>query len=302
MSRLYGFADSIFSRTGYTSGKSEFSGIACSHLTKAMTMTPVSSSNELAPFLDRLADASTKAIMPHFRQGFSVDNKKDEGFDPVTVADRNGETAMRALINGTYPDHGILGEEHGGEKLDAENVWVLDPIDGTRAFITGLPTWGTLIGLRTGGRPSLGMMVQPYVGERFAGDGEHAWYHGPLGQQQLKTRACDTLASATIFTTTPAIFTDAERQAYDRVEASAQLARYGTDCYAYCMVAAGHGDAVIETGLQAYDIVALVPIIEGAGGAVTTWTGGSPADGGQILATGDPRLHDILLRELARPD
>ncbi|WP_305986782.1 histidinol-phosphatase [Roseibium sp. MMSF_3544] len=262
---------------------------------------PVSSPNELAPFLDRLADAATEAIMPHFRQGFTVDNKRDTGFDPVTIADKNGETAMRALINSSYPEHGILGEEHGPENLDAENVWVLDPIDGTRAFITGLPTWGTLIGLRTGGTASLGMMVQPYIGERFAGDKEHAWYKGPLGDRSLKTRACTRLQDATIFTTTPAIFTEAEREAYDRVEASVQLARYGTDCYAYCMVASGHGDAVIETGLQAYDIVALVPIIEGAGGVVTTWTGGSPSDGGQIVASGDPRLHEILLKELSRP-
>ncbi|MEM9629676.1 MAG: histidinol-phosphatase [Pseudomonadota bacterium] len=264
-----------------------------------MTTTPVSSSNEFAPFLDRLADAASEAIMPHFRSGFDVHNKWKDGFDPVTVADRNGETAMRSIINSTYPGHGILGEEHGPENLDAENVWVLDPIDGTRAFITGLPTWGTLIGLRTGGKPSLGMMVQPYIGERYGGDGETAWYQGPLGEKKLETRACNRVEEATIFTTTPAIFEDDERAAFDRIEASVQLSRYGTDCYAYCMVAAGHGDAVIESGLQAYDIVALVPIIEGAGGVVTTWTGGSPSDGGRILASGSPHLHEILLKELA---
>ncbi|GAB4520422.1 MAG: histidinol-phosphatase [Roseibium sp.] len=264
-----------------------------------MPSRPVSSSHEFAPFLDRLADAASEAIMPHFREGFDVHNKWQEGFDPVTIADRDGETAMRALINGTYPDHGILGEEHGPENLDAEHVWVLDPIDGTRAFITGLPTWGTLIGLTTGGRPSLGMMVQPYIGERFGGDCGAAWYHGPLGTRAVRSRACDRLRDATIFTTTPSLFNEAERQAFDRIESRVQLSRYGTDCYAYCMVACGHGDAVIEAGLQSYDIVALVPIIEGAGGVVTTWTGGSPADGGQIVASGDPRLHDILLRELA---
>ncbi|MET1412766.1 histidinol-phosphatase [Roseibium sp. HPY-6] len=262
--------------------------------------SPAKSSNPLAPFLDVLADAATQAIMPHFRQGFEVDNKKHTGFDPVTIADKNGETAMRTLINNTHPDHGILGEEHGPENLDAENVWVLDPIDGTRAFITGLPTWGTLIGLRTHSIPSLGMMVQPYVGERFAGDGARAWYHGPLGTKTLATRTCDTLQDATLFTTTPALFSEGERQAYDRIEATARLARYGTDCYAYCMVAAGHGDAVIESGLAPYDIVALVPIVEGAGGVVTTWTGGSPAEGGQIVASGSPRLHDLLLAELSK--
>ncbi|WP_299482784.1 histidinol-phosphatase [uncultured Roseibium sp.] len=258
------------------------------------------SSNPLAPFLDVLADAATQAIMPHFRQGFAIDNKWDTGFDPVTIADKNGETAMRALINSTHPDHGILGEEHGPENLDAENVWVLDPIDGTRAFITGLPTWGTLIGLRTSGVPSLGMMVQPYIGERFAGDGKSAWFHGPQGTRALATRTCDTLEDATLFTTTPALFSERERQAYDRIEGTARLARYGTDCYAYCMVAAGHGDAVIESGLAPYDIVALVPVVEGAGGVVTTWTGGSPSEGGQIVASGNPRLHDLLLTELSK--
>lgn len=265
-----------------------------------MTSEFVPSSNPFALFLDKLADAASAAIMPHFRQAFAVDNKWEDGFDPVTIADKNGETAIRALINADYPDHGILGEEHGPENLDAEHVWVLDPIDGTRAFITGLPTWGTLIGLRTNGTPKLGMMVQPYVGERYGGDCTTAWYKGPLGEKALQTRSCTRLEEATIFTTTPAIFSSQERAAFDRVEASTQLSRYGTDCYAYCMVAAGHGDAVIESGLQAYDIVALVPIIEGAGGVVTTWTGGSPADGGQIVASGDPRLHEIILAELAK--
>lgn len=264
-----------------------------------MSSQPVSGSHEFAPFLDSLADAASSAIMPHFRQGFDIDNKLETGFDPVTVADRNGETAMRALINSTYPEHGILGEEHGPENLGAEQVWVLDPIDGTRAFITGLPTWGTLIGLKTNGTPSLGMMAQPYVGERFAGDGQSAWYEGPLGTRTLRARPCTRLEDATIFTTTPALFNETERAAFDQVEARVRLSRYGTDCYAFCMLAGGHVDAVIETRLEAYDIVALVPIVEGAGGVVTTWTGGSPADGGQILASGDPRLHDILLRELA---
>lgn len=264
-----------------------------------MAATLASSAHPFASFLDQLADAAGQAIMPHFRQPFLVDNKLDSGFDPVTEADRKGEAVMRELINKTYPDHGILGEEHGPENLDADHVWVLDPIDGTRAFITGLPTWGSLIGLRSSGHPSLGMMLQPYIGERFAGDGETAWYRGPVSSGHLKTRPCAALGEATLFTTTPALFNESERAAFDSLEAAARLSRYGTDCYAYCMVAAGHGDAVIESGLQAYDIVALVPIVEGAGGVVTTWTGGSPAEGGQILASGDKRLHDILLTRLA---
>jgi len=254
----------------------------------------------LPEFLDKLADAAEKVTMPHFRSGHSVENKLAEGFDPVTIADREAEKAMRALINSQYPDHGILGEEYGTENGDAGKVWVLDPIDGTRAFITGLPTWGTLIGLTESGVPSLGMMAQPYVGERYAGDRTSAWYAGPLGNRTLKSRACSDIKNATIFTTTPALFTKAERVVYDEIEAEAQLARYGTDCYGYCMVAAGLADAVIESGLQAYDIVALVPIIEGAGGVVTSWTGGSPATGGRILASGDPELHEALLSRLTQ--
>lgn len=252
-----------------------------------------------AGFLERLSQEARAAIMPHFRSAFSVENKQEGGFDPVTIADRAGETAMRKLINAEFPEHGILGEEHGSENLHAEHVWVLDPIDGTRAFITGLPTWGTLIGLTTNGKPSLGMMAQPYVNKSYAGDCKTAWYQGPLGRMPLKTRACTTLADAVMFTTTPFLFKGAEREAYDAVERETRLARYGTDCYGYCMVAAGQADLVIESGLQPYDVVALAPIVEGAGGVMTTWTGGSPANGGQIVASGDARLHDIVLKKLA---
>ncbi len=253
----------------------------------------------LYPFLERLAAAAGEAILPHFRSNGAIENKLDGGFDPVTAGDRAGEAAMRTLINAEFAAHGILGEEYGNERIDAEHVWVLDPIDGTRSFITGLPTWGTLIGLKSGNWPSLGMMAQPYINEAYAGDGESAWYSGPIGTRQLKTRACATLSDAVLFTTTPRILKPLELEAYDRIEAEARLARYGTDCYAYCMVAAGLADLVIETGLQAYDIVALVPIIEGAGGVVTTWTGGSPVNGGRIVACGDKRLHEIVLKRLS---
>ena len=255
-------------------------------------------SHTYADFLDRLADAAEAAIMPHFRSGHDVENKLDSGFDPVTVADRAGEEAMRALINAEYPDHGILGEEHGAEKLDAENLWILDPIDGTRAFITGLPTWGTLIGLRTNGADGLGMMAQPYVRERYAGDGKSAWYAGPIGRRRLTTRACGRIADAVMLTTAPELFSASEQPVFDAVRDATTLTRFGTDCYGYCMVAAGMADLVIEAGLKAYDIAALVPIIEGAGGVVTTWSGNAPVDGGQILACGDPRLHEQVLRML----
>ncbi len=258
---------------------------------------------ELVTFLDVLADAAETAILPHFRLPLSVDNKLSQGFDPVTIADQAGEIEMRRLIKSHYPDHGILGEEYGSERLDAEHVWVLDPIDGTRAFISGLPTWGTLIGLKRDQKPSLGMMAQPYLGERFIGDGKTAWTaHKADGRarKQLTTRPCASLSDAVMFTTTPSLFTDEERPHYDKIEAATRLPRYGTDCYGYCMVAAGHADLVVEASLQPYDILALIPIIEGAGGVVTTWTGGSAAAGGRIIASGDPKLHDQALKELSR--
>ncbi len=255
---------------------------------------------DLTGFLDRLATAAAEAIMPHFRAGTAVATKETDRFDPVTVADRAAEQAMRALINRHYPSHGIVGEEFGSENSDAEFVWVLDPIDGTRSFITGLPVWGTLIGLKRAGEPMLGMMAQPFTGERFAGDGARAWYTGPGGARPMTSRACSSLAMASLFTTTPALFRKGtERAAYDRVETAARLARYGADCYAYCMVAAGNADLVIEAGLQPYDIVALIPILTGAGGAVTDWSGASAAGGGRVVASGDRRLHATVLEMLA---
>jgi histidinol-phosphatase len=237
--------------------------------------------------------------MPHFRAHPVVDNKDASGFDPVTAADRAAEAAMRRLIAETYPDHGIVGEEFGNQREDADYVWVLDPIDGTRAFIAGLPVWGTLIGLTFRGDPMLGMMAQPFTGERYAGDGETAWCTRAGTTETLNTRSCSSLAGATLFTTTPALFKGGVRRAYDRVENAVRLARYGCDCYAYCMVAAGHADIVIEPDLKPYDIVALIPIVTGAGGRVTDWQGGSAATGGNVVATGDPGLHDAVLARLA---
>jgi myo-inositol-1(or 4)-monophosphatase len=205
---------------------------------------------------------------------------------------------MRAVINREHPAHGIVGEEFGNEREDAEHVWVLDPIDGTRSFISGLPTWGTLIGLMRDGKPILGMMAQPFTGERFAGDTARAWYTGPGGARAIKTRPCRALGDASLFTTTPALFKGDDRAAYDRVEAAVRMPRYGYDCYAYCMVAAGNTDVVVEAGLQPYDIVALIPIIEGAGGRVTDWDGGSAANGGRVVASGDRRLHEQVLAKL----
>ncbi len=252
-----------------------------------------------AGFADRLADAAGAAILPHFRSRLSVENKEAAAFDPVTVADRAAEVAIRELVAAEHPDHGILGEEFGDDSGEAEHVWIVDPIDGTRAFISGLPVWGTLIGLMKAGRPHFGMMAQPFTGERFFGDGTTARYTGPGGPRALATRPCASLSEATLFCTTPALFSGAARAAYDRVEAAVRLARYGCDCYAYCMVAAGQVDLVIEDQLKIFDIMPLIPVIEGAGGVVTSWTGGPAVSGGKVVASGDARVHDEALRLLA---
>ncbi len=256
---------------------------------------------DFSQFVNELATRSGQAILPFFRSSISADDKSRGGaFDPVTEADRAGEVAMRQLIRRTFPTHGIIGEEFGAEAEDAEYVWVLDPIDGTRAFIAGLPTWGTLIGLNRHGTPAFGMMHQPFTGERYFGDGAGATYRGPGGERRLRVRPCASLKDVVMATTSPRLFTGETLRAYDRVESVARLARYGTDCYAYCMLAAGQIDLVIEAGLKPYDIVALIPIIEGAGGIVTAWDGGSAANGGSIIAAGDRRIHAAAVELLSR--
>ena len=256
---------------------------------------------DFAHFVNELATLSGKAILPFFRTSLAAEDKSHGGsFDPVTEADRAGEAAMRQLIKRTFPTHGIVGEEFGVENENAEYVWVLDPIDGTRAFISGLPTWGTLIGLTRNGAPAFGMMHQPFTGERFFGDTGRATFRKDGVEKTLRTRHCERLEDAVLSTTTPRLFTGKEQAAYERVEEKTRLARYGCDCYAYCMVAAGYMDLVIENGLKPYDIAALIPIIEGAGGIVTTWDGQSAAKGGNIVAAGDKRVHAAALELLNR--
>lgn len=249
-------------------------------------------------FVDSLAAASAETILPFFRTAMTIENKSDGGFDPVTAADRAAENAMRALIRDNFPDHGIVGEEFGSERTDAEYVWVLDPIDGTKSFMTGMPVWGTLIALTRFGEPVFGIMNQPFTRERFSGDGQATRYSGPAGKRALNTRRCRSLSDAIVMTTSPLLMSDEERAAFGRVEARAKLSRYGGDCYAYCMLAAGHVDLVIECGLKPYDILPLIPIIAGAGGVVTTWDGGSAAGGGRVVASGDKRMHAAALEIL----
>ncbi len=255
---------------------------------------------DFTAFVDQLASVSGDTILPFFRTALAVENKKPGGFDPVTAADRAAENAMRTLIRRSFPDHGIIGEEYGEERADAEYVWVLDPIDGTKSFIAGMPAWGTLIGLTRFGEPVFGMMHQPFTRERFSGDGEAAHYRGPAGERDLHVRSCANLNDAVLYTTSPRLMNQADRTAFGRVEEAVRLSRYGGDCYAYCMLAAGQIDLVIETELKPYDILPLLPIIAGAGGIVTSWENDLPLAGGRIVAAGDARVHKAALEMLNR--
>jgi len=251
---------------------------------------------DFGAFIDELATVSGDAIKPFFRTSLGVEDKSCGGtFDPVTAADRVAEQAMRTLIREKFPAHGIVGEEFGPERSDAEFVWVLDPIDGTKSFISGMPAWGTLIALTRLGRPVFGMVHQPFIGERFSGDGLAAAYRGPAGNRVLRARPCPVLAEAVLYTTSPRLMSVTDRTIFARVEEAVRLSRYGGDCYSYCMLAAGHVDLVIETELKPHDIAALIPIISGAGGIVTTWNGKAPESGGRIVAAGDRRIHAAVL-------
>lgn len=261
-------------------------------------MTPSRPATEtLVAFAHELADRSGQVILPYFRQSIAVDNKLGgAGFDPVTAADRAAEEVIRAGILERYPDHGIVGEELGTANAHSALAWVIDPIDGTRSFMMGMQTWGTLIGLRYEGKPLIGMMNQPFTGERFWSDDSAAHYAGPGGPRRLATRPCPALDHAILGSTHPDLFRDAgQLEAFTRVKSRVRMARYGGDCLGYCLLAMGQVDLVIEANLQSYDIAALVPIIERAGGVVTTWTGGDAQHGGSIIAAGDPRLHQAAL-------
>ena len=266
---------------------------------------------DFAAFVERLAQVSGEVILPFFRSTIGAEDKSRGGvFDPVTEADRAAEGSMRRLIGQTFPAHGVIGEEYGLDRPDAEYVWVLDPIDGTKSFISGMPTGHADPELMHLGRPVYGMMAQPFTRERFCGDGKRsrlrtlAMSHGDAPPSEwttrtLHTRPCASLSEATLATTSPLLIRDdADREAYWRVERKVRLPRYGGDCYAYCALAAGFVDLVVETNLKPHDVVALAPIIEGAGGVITTWDGEDAAKGGRILAAGDQRVYDEARRLL----
>ncbi len=254
---------------------------------------------DFTAFIDALATASGETVLPYFRTMLSIENKNaGRDLDPVTEADRSAEAVMRRMIKDSFPQHGIVGEEFGAEREDAEYVWVLDPIDGTKSFIAGFPIWGTLVALTHRGAPVYGMMHQPFIGERFSGDNGAARYRGPSGDRKLSVRRCASLAEATLFTTSPRLMKDHDRERFSHVESQVRLSRYGGDCYAYCMLAAGHLDLIIETELKPYDVAALVPIVTGAGGIITTWEGAPAQNGGRIVVAGDRRVHEGALKIL----
>ncbi len=253
----------------------------------------------LVQFACSLADVAGETILPYFRRSIVIDNKLDNGdFDPVTVADRNAESAMRELIERHYPLHGIFGEEFGQTKSQCGLTWVLDPIDGTRAFISGLPVWGVLIALFDGAQPIIGIMDQPFTGERFIASGSKSVSVHRGVESVLKTRQCENLAAATMMSTAPDMFTESEFVVQQQLGKQVNLLRYGGDCYAYSMLASGHIDLVVESDLSAYDIQALIPIVQNAGGVVTDWLGGSAVNGGQVLAAATPALHAQALSVL----
>jgi histidinol phosphatase-like enzyme (inositol monophosphatase family) len=268
-----------------------------------MTALAASRLAELEAFLIELNRATAAHILPLFRAAHGLRDKGRPGaFDPVTEADVGAERIIRAMIAQRYPQHGVIGEELGEDRPDAEFVWVLDPVDGTRAFIAGLPTWCTLIGLRWQGRPVLGSIGQPYVGELYLGHAGGSRLISRDGERALAVRACPTMAQAVIATTDPEGCFDApERRAWSQVRAAARLARTGCDAYAFAQVAAGCMDLALEAGLKAWDIEAIIPVIEGAGGVVADWRGEPLGrDGGQVAAAGD-RACLAAAVELLRP-
>ena len=256
---------------------------------------------DLVAFAHRLADASGTVIRPYFRQRIEVSHKQGKhAFDPVTEADRGAEKALRDLIGRERPDDAILGEEFGETKGTSGYRWVLDPVDGTRAFITGRHEWGSLIALEDKDVPVLGILDQPVLGERFVGVGGTAHLVQAGQRTPLKTRACATLSDAILCATDPAdYFSHPELAAFARVKDKVRMTRYGGDCYLFAALALGFVDLVIEAGFNAWDAAALIPIVEGAGGVMTSWDGGSCASGKTILAAGDKRIHAEAMKLLA---
>lgn len=241
------------------------------------------------------AEAAAAHTLPLFRTGLGVDNKLSEGFDPVTEADRSAETAIRAVIAEHFPDHAVIGEEWGSSG-DSPYSWIIDPVDGTRAFITGVPVWGTLIGFAHEGVAVAGLMSQPFIGETFLAVPGRSTYRRGSVTVPNRTSGQTELAPSRVFTTTPSLFRTPELMSkWKAIEAATRLQRFGMDCYGYALMAAGHADIVIEPFLNTYDIAALVPIIQEAGGAIACWDGSEPTGGGDVVAAATPELLEKAL-------
>jgi myo-inositol-1(or 4)-monophosphatase len=243
----------------------------------------------------KLANAAGKVTLRSFRTHSAADHKGGDSFDPVTAADREAETVMRGILARECPNHGVAGEEFGSTGEGADYIWTLDPIDGTRAFILGLPMWGTLIGLQYRGKPLLGIMDQPFTGERFWSDERAAWHRGPKGLVQCKTRACGDLSQAMLGATTPDMFEGEDEARFNRLAKAVRMRRFGGDCYFYCMLALGYIDIVAEAKLKPFDIIPLIPIVEKAGGAVGRWDREGVPEGGRYIACGDPTILNSAL-------
>ncbi|PKP74223.1 MAG: histidinol-phosphatase [Alphaproteobacteria bacterium HGW-Alphaproteobacteria-6] len=265
-----------------------------------MTRISETQQDDLIATAHALADAARVETLAHFRSaGLAADNKETSHFDPVTVADRASERAMRAILAERRPDDAILGEEFGPTPGTSGLTWVLDPIDGTRSYLSGTPTWGVLISVADATGPLFGLIDQPFIGERFAGGFGLAEVKGPMGLLPLRVRAPRPLSEAILFTTFPEVGTPADGAAFTRVKAQARLTRYGLDCYAYALVAAGQIDLVIEAGLQAYDVQAPIAVIEAAGGIMTDWQGRPVHQGGRVLAAANREIHAEAMALLA---
>ena len=252
-------------------------------------------------FSQRLADAARGVIRPYFRHRIDVTDKGQAGFyDPVTEADRKAEEAIRAMLAAHFPQDGILGEEYGETKGANAFRWVLDPVDGTRAFINGRHEWGTLIALEKDGEPLLGLLDQPVLGERFLGVNGGAYFLAAGKTQNLAVRSCAGVAEAVLCSTHPSAYFDAdEKTAFDRLAGKARMSRFGGDCYLFAVLAMGFADLIVESHICRWDVAALIPIVEGAGGIITDWQGRSCENGGRILAAGDRRAHAEAMKLLA---
>ena len=250
---------------------------------------------ELEDFALELAHTAGGIAQAHFRRPVTVENKSATAFDPVTNADRAIERVLRTAIDARYPDHGIVAEEEGERLGYGEYTWFIDPIDGTRAFMTGSPLWGTLVGLTHRGLPLFGLLAQPVLEEIFFGGPSGSWLIRSDGRDRLKSRACTTLERAVLASTHPSMFSGASAAAFAALAERCLLHRFGGDCYNYAMLAAGFIDLVVEGKLKPYDIVPLIPILEAAGCVVTDWKGRRPMSGGYVVAAATAELHAAAL-------